>query len=54
MACPPEDSRGCSGMGNRAYQEFLDEVLAAKDSRCQRNYYKLCDEVSTALNYDDK
>ena len=45
MACPPEDSRGCEGMGNRSYQEFLGE----KSCACKRKYKKLCAEVFAAL-----
>jgi hypothetical protein len=26
MACPPEDSNGFEGMGNRSYNDFLKEV----------------------------
>ncbi len=57
MACPPEDSNGLEGMGNHFYQEFLDLVLAAKNSasfECKRKYMKLCAEVSTALNYKER
>ena len=54
MACPPEDSRGCKGMGNRTYQEFLEQVLAEKKSACKRSYRKLCAEVNTAVNYKGK
>ncbi len=28
MACPPEDCTGFEGMGSRAYQDFLDHLLA--------------------------
>ena len=51
MACPPEDSNGLEGMGNRSYQSFLDSVLAAKNSTSLRKYRKLCAEASTGLNY---
>ena len=57
MACPPEDSSGFEGMGNRAYQDFLDSLLAAKasaSSHSERKYRKLCAEVSGALNYKDR
>lgn len=54
MACPPEDSSGFEGMGNHAYQDFLDSLLAAKasaSSHSQRQFRKLCAEASGALNY---
>lgn len=54
MACPPEDSRGCEGMGNRSYQELLDKLLAEKGGACKGKSKKLCAEVSTALNYKTK
>jgi len=57
MACPPEDSCGSEGMGNRAYQDFLDSPLAAKasaSSQSERKYRKLCAEASGALNYKNR
>ncbi len=55
MACPPEDSSGFEGMGNRAYQDFLDDLLAAKASfHSQRKFWKLCAEATGALNYKDR
>lgn len=57
MACPPEDSSGFEGMGNRAYQDFLHDLLAAKanaSSHSQRKFRKLCAEATGALNYKDR
>ncbi|KAK9802771.1 hypothetical protein WJX73_000857 [Symbiochloris irregularis] len=57
MACPPEDSNGLEGMGNRAYQPFLDKVLAAKQGtspKAQRKYRELCASVSSGLNYKSR
>ena len=56
-ACPPEDSNGFEGMGNHAYQDFLDSVLEAKqgmDAKSQRKYRQLCAGASAGLNYKDR
>ena len=56
MACPPEDSKGLDGMGNKSYQEFLDKVLDAKagaSARDNRKFRELCASAA-GLNYTDR
>ena len=55
-ACPPEDSTGLKGMGNRAYQEFLDDLPVRNSTAAEekRKYRKMCQEVVGAMNYKDR
>lgn len=55
-AGPPEDSTGFEGMGNRAYQEFLDSLPVKNSTSAEekRKYRKMCQEVVGALNYKER